>query len=103
LSKGFYRYMPNHPFVLSGDRTRLVHKIFALASRVKQSDLTKQLAVKLLDRVFCATVDNVVTESAWEIIANGCIMLAAKFEELDMNIPMNQDLQVANKYKISYY
>lgn len=29
-------------------------------------------------------------------------MLAAKFEELDMNIPMNIDLQIANKFKITY-
>jgi hypothetical protein len=26
------------------------------------------------------------------LIANGCIMLAAKFEELDMNIPLNIDI-----------
>ena len=29
-------------------------------------------------------------------------MLAAKFEELDMNIPLNFDLQFANKFKVSY-
>ena len=29
-------------------------------------------------------------------------MLAAKFEELDMNIPMNYDLLYANKFKVTY-
>jgi hypothetical protein len=30
-------------------------------------------------------------------------MLAAKFEELDMNIPMLFDVQIANKFKITYH
>ena len=29
-------------------------------------------------------------------------MLAAKFDELDMNIPLLIDVQVANKFKVSY-
>lgn len=29
-------------------------------------------------------------------------MLAAKFDELDMNIPLLIDIQVANKFKVSY-
>jgi len=30
-------------------------------------------------------------------------MLAAKFEELDMNIPMVFDVQLANKFKVTYH
>lgn len=34
---------------------------------------------------------------------NGCLLLAAKFEELDMNIPMIIDVQVVSKFKLTYH
>ena len=39
---------------------------------------------------------------SYDLIANGCLLLAAKFEELDMNIPSIVELQIANKFKITY-
>jgi hypothetical protein len=59
------------------------------------------LAVKHLDRVFSACTAG-IDEETYKLIANGCIILAAKFDELDMNIPMICDMQVANKFKLSY-
>jgi hypothetical protein len=57
--------------------------------------------VKHLDRVFSACTAGIDAET-YKLIANGCIMLAAKFDELDMNIPMVVDMQVANKFKVGY-
>ena len=59
------------------------------------------LAVKHLDRVFSACTSGIDQET-YKLIANGCLMLAAKFDELDMNIPLLIDIQVANKFKVSY-
>lgn len=64
--------------------------------------MTVHLAVKLLDRTFSACKESDINPKSYDLIANGCLLLAAKFEELDMNIPMIVDLQIANKFKISY-
>lgn len=61
-----------------------------------------QLAVKLLDRTFSACKESDINLKSFDLIANGCLLLAAKFEELDMKIPSIVDLQIANKFKISY-
>ena len=60
------------------------------------------LAVKLLDRTFSVCKESDINVKSYDLIANGCLLLAAKFEELDMNIPLIVDLQMANKFKISY-
>jgi hypothetical protein len=52
--------------------------------------MTVHLAVKLIDRIFSLCPD--VSPSSHDLIANGCLVLAAKFEELDMNIPMSFDV-----------
>ena len=44
-----------------------------------------------------------VAINSYDLIANGCMLLAAKFEELDMKIPLIQDLQAASRYKLSYH
>ena len=100
-SKGFHRYQPDSDFIRLGHRTRLVQKMFELGKKLRQSPLTIHLAVKLLDRVFSLCGD--ITPTSHDLVANGCILLAAKFEELDMNIPMVIDFQIANKFKISYH
>lgn len=63
------------------------------------------LAVKLLDRVFSLLGGNPeeVAIDSYDLIANGCLLLAAKFEELDMKIPLIQDLQVASRFKLGYH
>ena len=63
--------------------------------------MTVHLAIKLMDRVFSLCGN--IAQQSYELIANGCIILAAKFEELDMNIPMLIDFQIANKFKVSYH
>eukprot|EP00347_Sterkiella_histriomuscorum_P011250 403373169 len=98
--KGFYRYQPDSSFVKEGYRKNLVQKMFAVGERLKQSDITIHLAVKLMDRVFSLCPD--INQDQYDLVANGCIMLAAKFEELDMNIPMLFDMQIANKFKVTY-
>jgi hypothetical protein len=47
-----------------------------------------------MDRVFSLLggAETDVSPSSHELIANGCILLAAKFEELDMKIPLIVDL-----------
>jgi hypothetical protein len=60
------------------------------------------LAVKLLDRTFSACRESDINAKSYDLIANGCLLLAAKFEELDMNVPLIIDLQIANKFKMSY-
>ena len=40
---------------------------------------------------------------SYDLITNGCMLLAAKFEELDMKIPLIQDLQVTSKFRLSYH
>lgn len=75
--------------------------MFELGKKLRQSAATIHLAVKLLDRVFCLCGD--ISPPSHELVANGCILLAAKFEELDMNIPMLADFQIASKFKISYH
>ncbi|CDW87491.1 cyclin-j-like protein [Stylonychia lemnae] len=99
--KGFYKYQPHSSFVSDGHRTRLVQKLLAFGRRLHQSDTTVQLAIKLMDRVFSVCPD--IAAQSYDLIANGCLMLAAKFEELDQNIPMLFDLQIANKFKITYH
>jgi len=37
------------------------------------------------------------------LVANGCLILGAKFEELDMKIPLIVDLQVLSKFKLNYH
>lgn len=56
----------------------------------------------MLDRTFAAIRENEVSVKSYDLIANGCLMLASKFEELDMKVPFIIDLQIANKFKISY-
>jgi hypothetical protein len=48
------------------------------------------LAVRLLDRVFNLLGGNPgdISIDSYDLIANGCMLLAAKFEELDMKIPL---------------
>lgn len=43
-----------------------------------------------MDRVFSILGGNPedVNTDSYELIANGCMLLAAKFEELDMKIPL---------------
>ena len=92
--KGFGRYQPGSYYAGSGARKRLVQMIFSLGNKLDQSNQTLHLAVKLLDRVFSllgGNPDEVAIDS-YELIANGCLLLAAKFEELDMKIPFIQDL-----------
>lgn len=62
------------------------------------------LAVKLLDRVFSLLggQPNEVSPSSYDLIANGCLLLAAKFEELDMKIPLIEDLIVTSRFKLTY-
>lgn len=79
----------------------LVAEIFKIGKKVNQSKQTIHLAVKHLNRVFSACTAGIDYE-AYGLIANGCLMLAAKFDELDMNIPLLMDLQHANKFKLSY-
>jgi len=43
-----------------------------------------------------------VNQSSYDLISNGCLMLASKFEELDINIPMIIDFLLVNKFRISY-
>ncbi len=91
-----------------GHRKDLVHKIFALGRKLNQSQLTLHLAVKLLDRVFSSCFNTQQNESqirkeSYDLIASGCLLLASKFEELDMNIPMIGDIQMATKFKQTYH
>ena len=67
-----------------------------------QSPPTIHLAIKLLDRTFSICKDNEISLKSYDLIANGCLLLASKFEELDMKIPMMVDLLMANKFKFSY-
>lgn len=62
------------------------------------------LSVKLLDRVFSLLGGSPqdISPDSYDLIQNGCMLLAAKFEELDMKIPLIMDLQAASKYKLSY-
>jgi len=69
---------------------------------VTQSPPTIHLAIKLLDRTFSICKDNEINLKSYDLIANGCLLLASKFEELDMKIPMMVDLLMANKFKFSY-
>lgn len=50
---------------------------------------------------YCNRNDQLSKES-YELIGNGCLLLASKFEELDMNIPLIIDFMIANKFKITY-
>jgi len=103
--KGFGRYQPESYYAASGARKRLVKMIFTLGQKLDQSPQTKHLAVRLLDRVFSLLGGNPedVAIDSYDLITNGCMLLAAKFEELDMKIPLIQDLQVASRFKIGYH
>lgn len=101
-------YIPESSYVKLGHRKELVQKMFALGRKLNQSALTLHLAVKLLDRVFSSCFNKEYNESqirkeSYDLIASGCLLLASKFEELDMNIPMIGDVQVATKFKQSYH
>jgi hypothetical protein len=51
------------------------------------------LSIKLMDRIFSICSRNSdVSKQSYDLIANGCLLLASKFEELDMKIPMIIDL-----------
>lgn len=54
-----------------------------------------------MDRVF--SICPHIAPQSYELVANGCLLLAAKFEELDMNIPMVFDFQLASKFRLSYH
>jgi Cyclin, N-terminal domain len=87
--KGFKRYEPNSYHVKSGERLRLVKTIFSLGKKLDQSGLTLHLTVRLLDRLFSllgGSINDIATDS-YDLIMNGCMILAAKYEELDMKIP----------------
>lgn len=101
-AKGFARYEPFSYYASSGQRTRLVQNIFAVGHKLEQSPLTLHLAVRLLDRVFSLMGDNSIALDSYDLITYGCMLLAAKFEELDMKIPMIQDLMAASKFKLTY-
>jgi hypothetical protein len=58
-----------------------------------------------MDRVFAllgGTKEDVSPES-YDLIANGCMLLSAKFEELDIKIPLIMDLQATSKFKLTYH
>ncbi len=76
-----------------------------MGAKLGQSVETLHLAVKLLDRVFSLLGGSPaeVSPDSYELIGNGCLLLAAKFEELDMKIPLIFDLQAASKFKLSYH
>ena len=78
--------------------------IFSLGQKLDQSKQTLHLAIRLLDRVFSLLGGNPadIAIDSYELITNGCMLLAAKFEELDMKIPLIQDLQVASRFKLGY-
>jgi len=67
-----------------------VQMIFSLGKKLDQSSTTLHLAVRLLDRVFSLLGGNPedIALDSYDLIANGCMLLAAKFEELDMKIPL---------------
>jgi hypothetical protein len=76
--------------VVKGHRARLVQEIFAVGKKLNQSPSTLNLGVKLMDRVFSICPE--ISPSSYDLIANGCLLLGAKFEELDMKIPMIIDI-----------
>ena len=102
--KGFARFEPETYYASSGARKNLVQMIFSLGQKLEQSKQTLHLAIRLLDRVFSLLGGNPrdIAIDSYELITNGCILLAAKFEELDMKIPLIQDLQVASRFKLGY-
>ena len=79
--------------------------MFTVGKKLDQSPLTIHLAVKLIDRVFSLLGGSRqdVNPASYDLIANGCLLLAAKFEELDMKIPMIMDLVALGKYKLFSY
>ena len=81
----------------------MVQKIFKIGRKLNQSLSTLHLTVKLIDRVFSVCANDEIKEQSYDLIANGCLLLASKFEELDMNIPFIVDIQIANKFKITYH
>jgi Cyclin, C-terminal domain/Cyclin, N-terminal domain len=57
-----------------------------------------------MDRVFSLMGGTTGVEvESYDLISYGCMILAAKFEELDMKIPLIQDLMAASKFKLSYH
>lgn len=51
-----------------------------------------------MDRVFALLGET----GSEELVANGCLLLASKFEEHDSKTPMLTDLQAASRYRLSY-
>ena len=83
------------------NRTELVKKIFSVGKKLGLSISTLHLAIKYLDKAFIICQAGIPPNS-YELIALGCLVLSAKFDELDMNIPMMMDYLCISKSPFSY-
>ncbi len=72
-------------------RRNLVDWIFEMGEKLKQRILTTHLAVVYLDILL--QDEKIFDKIKQEVLPVACLLLAAKFDELDDNIPLIRELQ----------
>jgi hypothetical protein len=74
-----------------------------LADKLDLSTLSQHLGIRLLDKVFSLVENGSIQPSQFDLISHGCLMLAAKFNELDYKVPLLCDISAITRYKLNYY
>ncbi len=92
---------PEYPLPYLFNRASLVQKMLSTGKKLGQTISTMHLAVRYFDRTFSICQSGILPAS-YDLIALGCLVIAAKFDELDMNIPMMMDFICISKAPYSY-
>jgi hypothetical protein len=80
-------------------RKQIVCNLFDMGKKLRQSLETIYLAIYYLDWV---TYDYEVLEENFDLFSVCCLLLASKYDELDLSIPMIIDLLRCSKFPLSY-
>lgn len=87
-----------HEYILQ--RPSLIDLILKECKRLRQREYTQYLAIHYMDCIL-STCGSIGSKS-FTLIALSSLMLAAKFDELDINIPFIMEMQRASGFKIGY-
>lgn len=85
------------------EREAVISRMLALGQKIDLSQHTLHLGVKLLDRVFAVIDEGAISSEQFDLVAAVCMMLGAKFDELDYKVPLLCDIAAISKNKLNYF
>jgi hypothetical protein len=88
----------------SAMRKQLIEKLFETGKRLRQTQSTVFLAISYMD-IILNTMNNIslsVPKASYKLISIVCLNIASKFDALDLNTPLVNELQRASGCRIPY-